>query len=146
MPRQMQWATALKLKNYMPPSQRTHNQVVPMDVDAAKFQELSPEEQAQLCKNKACFYCKKKGHMARDCYKKKAASGGGWSGVTSGSQGRGPTQKQNSGQKAHVMEVEDDDATVVPDLKNLSREEIKELLLELPENDCTKILDSVVDF
>jgi hypothetical protein len=44
------------------------------------------------------------------------------------------------------MGVKDDDATVVPDFKNMSREEIKRLLLELPEDDCTTILDSVVDF
>jgi hypothetical protein len=135
---QMQWATVLKLKNYTPPSQKTCNQVVPMDVDAAKFQKLSSEEQKQLCK--------KKGHIAQDCYKKKAANRGGWSRVTGRSQGQGLTQKQTSGQKAHIMEIEDDDATVVPDLKSLSKEEIKELLLKLLENDCTTILDSVIDF
>jgi hypothetical protein len=145
-PKQMQWATVLKLKNYTLPSQRTHNQVVSMDVDATRFQELSPEEQEQLHKTRSCFFCKKKGHIAQDCYKKKAANGGGWSGVTRRSQGQGPTQKQTGGQKACVTEVKDDDATVVPDLKSLSKEEIKELLLELLENDCTTILDSVVDF
>jgi hypothetical protein len=117
-----------------------------MDINAAKFQELSPEEQEQLHKNKACFYCKKRGHISQDCYRKKAASGGGWSRVTSGSQGQGLTQKQTSGQKAYVTEVEDDDATVVPDLKSLSKEELRGLLLELLEDDCTTILDSVMDF
>jgi hypothetical protein len=120
--------------------------MVPIDVDATRFQELSPEEWEQLHKNKACFYCKKRGHITWDCHKKKAANGGGWSRVTGRSQGQGPTQKQASGQKAHVMEVKDDNATVVSDLKNLSKEEIKGLLLELSEDDCTAILDSVIDF
>jgi hypothetical protein len=44
------------------------------------------------------------------------------------------------------MEVKDNNATVVPDLKSLSKAEVKELLLKLLENNCTKILDSVVDF
>jgi hypothetical protein len=44
------------------------------------------------------------------------------------------------------MEVKDDNATVVPNLKSLSKEKVKELLLELPENNHTTILDSVVDF
>jgi hypothetical protein len=145
-PKQLQWAAALKLKNYTSSSQRTCNQVVPIDVDITRFQELSPEEQKKLCHNKACFYCKKKRHITWDCYKKKAANKGGWSGVTGGSQGWGPTQKQFSGQKAHIMEVNDDSTTMVPSIKHLSKEKIKEQLMGLSEDEYTILLDSVIDF
>jgi hypothetical protein len=117
-----------------------------MDVDMAKFQEHSPDEMEQLRKSKSCFFCKKKGHIAWDCCKRKATGGGGWSGVTGRSWGQGLTQKQTSGQKAHAMAMEDDEVTVVPDIKSLSREEMKEVLLGLPEDDHTEILDSVMDF
>jgi hypothetical protein len=44
------------------------------------------------------------------------------------------------------MEVEDDNATMVLDFKNMSKEDIRGLLLNLPGDDCTAILDSVMDF
>jgi cytoplasmic iron level regulating protein YaaA (DUF328/UPF0246 family) len=36
-PRQIKWAATLKPKNYTPPSQRSHNKMVLMDVDATRF-------------------------------------------------------------------------------------------------------------
>jgi hypothetical protein len=44
------------------------------------------------------------------------------------------------------MVVKHDDVTVVLDIKNMSKEDIKGLLLDLPEDNCTAILDSLIDF
>jgi hypothetical protein len=41
--------------------------------------------------------------------------------------------------------VEDNDATIVPDFKNISKEEIREQIIGLSENNYTAILDSVID-
>jgi hypothetical protein len=39
----------------------------PMNVDAAKTQRLSLEERAKLIQDGKCFWCKKQGHMYREC-------------------------------------------------------------------------------
>ena len=42
-----------------------------MDVDTIK---ITPEEKAQLQKNRACFHCQKLGHIAANCFRKKENS------------------------------------------------------------------------
>ena len=42
-----------------------------MDVDAIK---LTPEEKAQLQKDRACFNCQKPGHIAANCFRRKGNS------------------------------------------------------------------------
>ena len=43
-----------------------------MDIDAMCGPELSDKQKAELMTTKACFYCFKVGHQARDCHKKQA--------------------------------------------------------------------------
>ena len=67
------------------PAQNWHNQVVPMDVDAGRVEEgtgspkrdsptnswlmpLTEAERVELMAKRACFRCRKPGHMSRDCY------------------------------------------------------------------------------
>jgi len=42
-----------------------------MDVDAATFTNITEVQKAELMKNNQCFYCQKKGHRAKECFKKK---------------------------------------------------------------------------
>jgi hypothetical protein len=46
---------------------RASNQVVPMDVDAGQFAPLTPEEKSDLMTKRACFYCRKPGHISKAC-------------------------------------------------------------------------------
>jgi len=41
-----------------------------MDVDVAKFTPLTPEERADLSAKRACFFCRKVGHISRNCRSK----------------------------------------------------------------------------
>jgi hypothetical protein len=41
-----------------------------MDVDAVRTTNHSKEKKAELMKGNQCFYCKIKGHRAKDCRKK----------------------------------------------------------------------------
>jgi hypothetical protein len=52
----------------------TSNQKDPnaMDVDRSQFTKLTPELRSQLAKEGKCFYCRKPGHMARECTGKPA--------------------------------------------------------------------------
>ena len=43
------------------------NEVVPMDIDAAK---TLPEDKAKLRKEGRCFFCKNQGHISRNCPKR----------------------------------------------------------------------------
>ena len=38
-----------------------------MDVDKVWVGKLTPEQRAQLAKEGKCFYCKKKGHITKEC-------------------------------------------------------------------------------
>ena len=42
-----------------------------MDVDAVTTTNITEAQKAELMKNNQCFYCQKKGHRAKDCFKKK---------------------------------------------------------------------------
>ena len=42
-----------------------------MDVDAVTTTNITEAQKAKLMKNNQCFYCQKKGHCAKDCFKKK---------------------------------------------------------------------------
>ena len=80
---QKRLARLLGLRGYQTPAQRTSrggghhrqsssattSQIVPMDVDAGKTT-LSDTERSELLAKRACFYCKKVGHVARDCRSK----------------------------------------------------------------------------
>jgi len=41
------------------------------DIDGIGFNQLTKEEEAKLRAKNTCFYCKKTGYRANDCYKKK---------------------------------------------------------------------------
>jgi len=41
-----------------------------MDIDAMRGPELSDKQKAELMANRACFYCFKIGHQAKECRKK----------------------------------------------------------------------------
>jgi len=78
-PLQKKFAGILHMPNYRTPAQRQQayhppahraSQVVPMDVDAANFTPLTPEERADLSAKRACFYCRKVGHISRNCRSK----------------------------------------------------------------------------
>ena len=43
-----------------------------MDIDAIRRPELSDKQKAELMATRACFYCFKIGHQAKDCQKKQA--------------------------------------------------------------------------
>jgi len=43
-----------------------------MDIDAIRGPELSDKQKAELMANRACFYCFKIGHQAKECRKKLA--------------------------------------------------------------------------
>jgi hypothetical protein len=38
-----------------------------MDVDAGQFAPLTPEEKSDLMTKRACFYCRKPGHISKAC-------------------------------------------------------------------------------
>ena len=42
-----------------------------MDVDTTKYTPLTNQEHAQLSKTGACFYCRKQGHVSRNCPNKR---------------------------------------------------------------------------
>ena len=46
-----------------------------MDIDAMRGPEWSEEKKKELMAANACFYCQKKGHRAKDCFKKKRDRG-----------------------------------------------------------------------
>jgi Retrotransposon gag protein len=50
---------------------RKRSQVVPMDVDAVTIAALTPDERKVLSAEGRCFYCRKQGHITKDCAKKK---------------------------------------------------------------------------
>jgi len=52
-------------------STTTYHDPNAMDVDSIK---LTPKEKAQLQKDRACFHCRKPGHVAANCFKKKGNS------------------------------------------------------------------------
>jgi len=158
-PTQQRWAAALNVKRQpQHPRQSGHgnNRVIPMDVDVGEFTELSPEEQDKLRRSNACFYCKQVGHVARKCFKKKQAQGGGWSGATGGNRGRGQPQGNRGGwsgatggnrgrgpseQRARVTEASDERTSSKP-----TKEEFKDMVMGWSEDDRTSFLDSVLDF
>ena len=43
-----------------------------MDIDAMRGPEISDKQKAELMANRACFYCFKVGHQAKECRKKLA--------------------------------------------------------------------------
>ena len=43
-----------------------------MDVDQAQLRALSVEERKKLLKEKLCFYCRKPGHVTKNCRKRLA--------------------------------------------------------------------------
>ena len=42
-----------------------------MDINAVTTTNITEAQKAELMKNNQCFYCQKKGHRAKDCFKKK---------------------------------------------------------------------------
>jgi len=96
-PMQQKLAHKLGLHNYCTPAQRAatpafrpqyspasqnsnwQNQVVPMDVDAGSMSQntykgsspLSDAECAELMAKKACFRCRKPGHLSRNCFSRR---------------------------------------------------------------------------
>jgi len=62
-----------------------------MDIDAMHGPELSDKQKAELMANRACFYCFKIGHQAKECRKKladRAKSSGRPAGKTMQAQGQ----------------------------------------------------------
>src|SRR5712675_2075261 len=142
---------------YIPP--RTNNQVVPMDVDAGatgnplpyqgrgqqnglesprgavpgRFSKLMEAEWADLVAKKACFRCRKPGHMSRDC---------------AGHQQTNPIpQNARAGQSAPTATPEmseDEKRTRYNELGGL--EGIYKLVKDGPEEDKEKFVDMVQDF
>ena len=62
--RQNYYAT---LHNTTKPSGHKPRDLDAMDVDAMRTNKLSKEERDRLRKERKCFNCQKKGHLARDC-------------------------------------------------------------------------------
>ena len=58
------------LNNTPKPTRRKPRDPDTMDVDTMRTSKLSKEEQDRLREECKCFNCKKKGHLARDCWKK----------------------------------------------------------------------------
>jgi len=40
---------------------------IPMDIDNSRYRKLTEKDKEQLMKNRACFYCRKLGHMISSC-------------------------------------------------------------------------------
>ena len=59
-----------RLNSTPKPSGRKPRDPDAMDVDAMCTSKLSKEERDRLHEERKCFNCKKKGHLARDCWKK----------------------------------------------------------------------------
>jgi len=60
--RKQQWKAALKNKS--------KDNSIPMEVDAAKTRHPLTEHQEKLKKEGRCFHCEAQGHMSRECPKK----------------------------------------------------------------------------
>ncbi len=60
--RKQQWKAALKNKS--------RDNSIPMEVDAAKTRHPLTEHQEKLKKEGRCFHCEAQGHMSRECPKK----------------------------------------------------------------------------
>ena len=78
---------------------------------------LTEEEKEHRKKNGLCFYCGEKGHMSRDCQKRKAVNN------QAGGQRRpfNPRQRVN---EVQVLELEDQDTESLPD-EELGKEGIQ---------------------
>jgi Zinc knuckle len=93
-----------------------------MDVDNVAMNALTMEEKADCLKKGLCFFCKKSGHMSRNCPKKQ-------------SKGTGPTQ---STIKVVTTEESAPIATAVP-------EGLREQMKKLPQEECQKLLDAMLE-
>jgi Zinc knuckle len=66
-----------------------------MEVNTVQVLSSEQEKKRKLCREGKCFLCKKQGHLARDCFKKKD-----------------PKKKQMT-QACTIRQIEDDEATVI---------------------------------
>ena len=109
--RQNYYATLQPAENPQsrPQSRRNHN-LNAMDMDAMRTSRLLKEEREALWKERRCFFCKKEGHFARDCWLKAKEKG------KQRDKGKAPSSHVR---QAKVEEVVDDrersdDETIAP--------------------------------
>ena len=100
-----------------------------MQVDSAKLTKLTDVEREKLRKRGGCFFCRKDGHMARECPEKKKAK-------------QTTATTQNPPAKACAVEIQEDEPppkykALVTDvhatIRAMSKEKRKKLLEKLIE-------------
>jgi Zinc knuckle len=95
-----------------------------MDVDNIAANALTTEEKADCLKKELCFFCKKSGHMTRNCPKKQ-------------NKGTGPFQSAIK----EVTTVESAPvATTAPEKEGLCKQ-----MKKLPQEECQKLLDAMLE-
>jgi Retrotransposon gag protein len=82
---------------------RKKSQVTPMDVDAVEIAALDAEERKRLSAEGRRFYCKKQGHITKDCAKRKEDQKNTSPNKPEGTRGR-------QGMSARAADVEEKDA------------------------------------
>jgi Zinc knuckle len=95
-----------------------------MDVDSVVVNALIAEEKADCLKKGLCFFCKKSGHMTRNCPKKQ-------------NKGTGPPQ---SAIREVTMVESTPIATATPE-----KEGLREQMKKLPQEECQKLLDAMLE-
>ena len=94
-----------------------------MDIDA--INSLSEAEKTKLMKLNACFYCKKPGHQANVCHKKKANQEGSSSNTSSNSNSSGAPHICITDTTGPPTMTTEDMVTYIKDNMDMFTEEVK---------------------
>jgi hypothetical protein len=108
------------------------SQVVPMDVDAVRIDALTPDERQKLLQEGKCFFCRKQGHISKQCPQKEKKSDAPKRGAANGKGTR-----ENQGMTARAAEVKEEEGKT-------RQEEMAEEIKGMDQSEKDELLDKLI--